>query len=131
MGPMSTSIIRSSRPPRPDTATRDLPLPRLREQTGFQFALANAALVVAVLAADLLQLRPIPAYGLVLATVLVGGLGLRAAWRAGVALAGWAMFTGFAEHRYGVLTMSAGDLLRLGLLLVVALTVGALVRRRA
>lgn len=108
---MSTSTVRQSRLAQPDISAGNLPTSRLHDEIGFRSGIANEAIVVAVLA-DVVRLRPVPAYGVVRTT----------------GLAGWAMFTGFAENRFSVLACGDGDLLRVGPVLAVVRTLGTFVR---
>ncbi|MEP6815724.1 MAG: hypothetical protein ABI873_09255 [Marmoricola sp.] len=86
------------------------------DEPGIRFGIGHAILIGAVLVTGVFRLDPLTAFGLVLLTAVVGGRALGLVWRAGLAMSAWAMFTGFDENRFGILTFSRADLLRLGLL---------------
>ena len=98
------------------------------EESGVRLGLAHAALLVVV--AFVVVLHPPLALSLalvvVLALVAASWLPLAAALLTGLSC--WAFWTGFAEHRYGVLTLGPGDLMRLGVLVVVAGLVSVVTR---
>ncbi len=93
-------------------------MPRMRDEAGFRFGIGHALLIGALLVAGALELDPLTALGLVFLAALVAGLGLGPGWRAGLAISAWAMFTGFVENRFGILTFAPADLVRLGLLVL-------------
>lgn len=99
------------------------PQPGLLTEQEIRFGVANAAVVGALFAGAAARLAPIPTAVLVAAVVATAAVTLSAPWGTAVGLVGWAFYTGFVEHRYGVLTFAPGDLLRLVLLVAV----GALV----
>ena len=90
------------------------------EETGVRLGLAHAALLLTV--ALVVALHPPVGASLVLLVALAlaaaSWLPLAAALLTGLSC--WAVFTGFAEHRYGVLTLSPDDLLRLAAIVAVA-----------
>lgn len=88
----------------------------MREEPGVRFAIGQVGIVAAVLVVDALRLDRTTAFELLLVATALLSLGLGPAWRAGLAVSGWAMFTGFAEHGLGTLTFAGGDLLRLAVL---------------
>jgi hypothetical protein len=57
----------------------------------------------------------------VAAVVIAGSAGLPLFWRTAAALVGWAMVSGFAYNRYGLLTFTKPDLIRMALLLTAAM----------
>jgi hypothetical protein len=92
----------------------------MSDEAGMRYGLAHAGLVLAALLAAACGL-PRPASFVVLAlTALLGGRGQTIGWRVAVAVAAWAIWTGFFEHTLGVLTFSGQDLLRLAALTTVA-----------
>jgi hypothetical protein len=104
------------------------PARRLRDEDGIRYGLAHVWLVaVALLAGATGMPRPASFALLVLAALLSGrGLGLR--WRVGIALAAWAIWTGFLENSVGILTFTGPDLLRLVILCALAAAVAHLGR---
>jgi hypothetical protein len=99
--------------------------PQLVDEPGVRFGIANAVVVLALLAAAATHLGLESTTVLV---VLVAGLaatGIPLGFALGLGLASWAMVTGFVENRFGELTFGRGDLLRLALLVG---AVGALSR---
>jgi hypothetical protein len=48
---------------------------------------------------------------------VIGSAGLRLRWRLGTAIVCWALVTGFAYNRFGLLTFTRPDLTRMGILL--------------
>lgn len=94
----------------------------MTDEPGLRYGLAHAGLVLAALVAAACGF-PRPASFVVLAvTALLGGRGLTIGWRVAIAVASWAIWTGFFEHTLGVLTFSGQDLLRLAALTTVAAT---------
>ena len=82
-------------------------------EPGVRFGIANGLIVGVLCVAALAHLTGAQTEFL---TVLVAGLaccGLSRLLTAGVGVAAWAMFTGFVVNRYGMLTLSHHDLLRL------------------
>ena len=105
------------------------PVPRMREEPGVRWGIANTLLLLA-----LPVLVGTGAEVVITDTVLavVAGLGCAALPRRVAAVTGivaWAWATGFSENRYGVLTVSSADLTRLGASAVGAVLVAALSRR--
>jgi hypothetical protein len=96
------------------------------DESGVRYALAHTWLVLAALVAAASSL-PGPASFLLLTLVaLAAGQGLAIGWRVGIALAAWAIWTGFFENTLGLLTFSLTDVLRLAVL--TALAAGVAVR---
>ena len=90
------------------------PLLRL---SAVRFAQGECSLVVGLLSCAAVRLGSFPTLVIVsLITVLFAGR-LPTLFATGLGLVAWAMFTGFVVNRYGVLTFSTGDLIRMGLLL--------------
>ena len=82
-------------------------------EPGVRFGIANGLIVAALCVAAVVNLTGTQTEFL---TVLVAGLaccGLSLLLTAGVGVAAWALFTGFVVNRYGALTLSQHDLLRL------------------
>ena len=101
--------------------------PRMRDEDGLRYGLAHAGLVAAALTAGATGMPGSMSLGLMAVTMLLGSRRLGAVWRVGIALATWAIWTGFLHHTLGVLTFTDPDLLRLGGLVAVAIG-GALVQ---
>lgn len=99
---------------------------RMSDETGVRFAATEAVLAVAALAAAALALPT--ATRLVVLGAVVAASALVLTWTAalGAAATAWAVWTGFAEHHLGQLSLAPADLERLALLAAVA-TVGVLV----
>jgi hypothetical protein len=95
----------------------------LLSEPGLRPAGASAALVAALLLAAAVRLGPSSTELLVATVVAAGSVALTAPFSLGVGALGWALYTGFVEHRYGELTFTAADLLRLAVLLTLAVTV--------
>jgi len=82
-------------------------------EPGVRFGIANGLIVAVLCVGAVAHLTGTQTEFL---TVLVAGLaccGLSLLLTAGVGVAAWALFTGFVVNRYGVLTLSNDDLLRL------------------
>jgi len=82
-------------------------------QAGVRFGIANGLIVASLGLAAGVHLTGTQTEFL---TVLVAGLacsGLSLLHATGVGVAAWALFTGFVVNRYGALTLSHHDLLRL------------------
>jgi hypothetical protein len=99
------------------TRTREIvriaPAPRLRDEEGVRYGVAHIWLVASALLAGTTGLPRPASYALVALTALLGGGGLSVRWRLGLALAGWAIWTGFLDNTLGLLSFSVADLLRL------------------
>jgi hypothetical protein len=90
--------------------------PQLVDEPGVRFGIANALVVLALLASTATHLGLEPTTVLV---VLVAGLaatGIPIRFVLGLGIATWAMVTGFVENSLGQLTFGRDDLLRLALL---------------
>jgi hypothetical protein len=112
----------------PEVARAVLPTrPRLREEDGLRYGWAHAALVAAALAAGATGMPGPMSFALVSATTILGARRLGVVWRVGIALAAWAIWTGFLHHTLGQLTFTDPDLLRLAGLVVLA-TAGSILR---
>lgn len=88
----------------------------------FRLATANATLVLVLLAAAAVRVGPVVTEGLVAIVVALAGIAVSARLGSLIGLVGWAFYTGFVENRYGVLTFSGDDLVRM----VVMVAIGAL-----
>ena len=97
--------------------------PVLVAAPGIRFGVANAALVVALFAGAATRLSAAPTEALVGVVVAAASVAVAPFLGAAIGVVGWAFYTGFAEHDYGLLTFGRGDLLRLGLLVIVGLLV--------
>jgi hypothetical protein len=96
--------------------------PRLVDEPGIRFALAEAALALVVLSAGLLTLPPRDALVVVaVAALLAGGYVVRPFTAVGLGLSAWACWTGFLDHHLGQLTVAGADLDRMFLLIGMAL----------
>jgi hypothetical protein len=101
---------------------------RLSDEPGFRFALATAAVVLALFAA---VVAPLHAGEVELLVVVVAGTassGLSFMVALGVGVEAWALFTGFAHNRFGDLTFTGPDLARLVLFTVGTVALALLVR---
>jgi hypothetical protein len=99
------------------------PTPRLVDAPGIRFGLGTGVLVVVLFgcaAAHLLPAQTGAAVGFVVASASLTGPWLLGG---GLGLVGWAFYTGFVEHQYGVLTFTRGDLVRLAVLVGVGVAV--------
>jgi len=92
----------------------------MTDEAGMRYGLAHAGLVLAALVAAACGLPPPASFVLLALTALLGGRGLTIGWRVAIAVASWAIWTGFFEHTLGLLTFSGHDLLRLATLTTVA-----------
>ena len=97
--------------------------PVLVAAPGIRFGAANAALVVALFAGAAVRLSAAPTEALVGIVVAAASVAVAPFLGAAIGVVGWAFYTGFAEHDYGVLTLGRGDLLRLGLVVAVGMFV--------
>ncbi|MGY2876797.1 hypothetical protein ACVW00_003987 [Marmoricola sp. URHA0025 HA25] len=97
--------------------------PRMVDELGVRFGLANGALVLVLLLAAALPLDLGETAFIALITAALAAATMR--WHLGMVLGleAWAFFTGFFENRYGVLTLARHDLFSLTgfVLLTVAL----------
>lgn len=89
-------------------------------EPGLRLAIAYAGLTVALLAAAVLGLSPFQTLVVVGFVVLAASAAVPTVVSVGVGALGWAFYTGFVEHRYGELTFSTGDVLRLAALTAAA-----------
>ena len=103
---------------------------RLLDEDGVRYGRANAGLVAIALLAGATELPGPLSFTLVVATGLTLSRGLGVRWRVGVALAAWAIWTGFLENSLGVLTFSGPDVARLVAVGVIAGATGYLGRLR-
>jgi hypothetical protein len=102
--------------------------PRLVDEQGIRFGLAEGALVLAALVAAALHLPLAAALVLLALAAFGGGYATSLGWAVVVGLSAWAYFTGFLENTLGQLTLAPHDLTRLVALALVAV-VGSLVWR--
>ena len=103
--------------------------PRMSDEPGVRLAVVQAVLPVVLTVAALARVG-VPTT--LVALVVAAGAGCLTLPRGAAALSGlvaWAWTTGFAENRYGILTFSSGDLVRLGASTVGAVLVAVLSRR--
>ena len=109
-----SATTRTTRP-----AARQREAPRLREEPGVRYGLGHAWLCLSVLVAHGLGL-PDPVVLVVAVGVVVASCrGLGVVPTVGLGVAAWAVWTGFVDHRLGVLTLALPDLGRLGLVVLV------------
>ena len=95
----------------------------LSYEPGLRSATASAALVAALLLAAAVRLGPLATELLVATVVGTTSVAVTTSFSLGVGALGWAVYTGFVEHRYGELTFTAADLLRLAALVALGMTV--------
>src|SRR4051812_1379653 len=98
---------------------------RMTDETGVRFGLASGTLVLALLVAGALPLDLVETALVALAAAVAASATLP--WAFGFALGGeaWAFYTGFFEHREGLLTFAGHDLLNLlGFVALTALLAG-------
>lgn len=106
---------------------RSVPEPLLVAQPGIRFALANALIVIALIAC---RLSGVGVAHSVLVVATLGGVavaGLGPVLAAGAGVIAWAFVTGFVENRYATLTLHPRDLLHLGTAVAVTVLVAELV----
>ena len=103
---------------------------RLLDEEGVRYGLAHAGLVATALLASATELPGPLSFTLLVATGLTLSRGLVVRWRVGVALAAWAIWTGFLENSLGVLSFSGPDVARLVAVGVIAGATGYLGRLR-
>ena len=85
-----------------------------------RFGLAHVGLVVSALLAAAVGMSGPAALAVLALVSLAGGHALALRWRLGIALAAWAIWTGFFENSLGLLTFSGPDLARVVALGVLA-----------
>jgi hypothetical protein len=90
----------------------------LSDEPGFRFAVATAAIVLALFVAAPAPLRAGEVELLLVAVAGTASSGLSLAVVLGVGVEAWALFTGFAHNRLGDLTFTGPDLTRLALFTV-------------
>jgi hypothetical protein len=96
---------------------------RLLGEAGVRSGAASAALVLALAVAAAVRLGPLATEVLVAVVVAASSVALDGRFALGVGALGWALYSGFVVHRYGELTLTAADLLRLAVFACVATTV--------
>ena len=103
--------------------TTTFPTPRLVDAPGIRFGLGTGVLVVVLFGCAAAHLLRAPTEAAV--TFSVAAASLSGPWLlgSGFGLVGWAFYTGFVEHQYGVLTFGRGDLGRLAVLVGVGVAV--------
>lgn len=101
----------------PPVATRPA---RMSDEAGVRFAAAEAALALTAVTTAALALPTATRLVVLGAVVVVAALVLPWAAALGAAATAWAVWTGFAEHHLGQLTLAPGDLERLAVLVAVA-----------
>jgi len=100
----------------------------MSDEAGVRFGLASGALVLALLVAAAMPLDlPETAFVALLAAGATSAA-LPALLGVVMGLEAWAIFTGFFEHQYGVLTLTSPDLLRLAGFVVATVLLARLVR---
>lgn len=101
--------------------------PRMTDDPGVRFGIANGLLVTTFIAASVARLdHTMTAMTVVLAAALLGaGLSLTMATSLGVIA--WAWYTGFVENRLGQLTFAGEDCQRLVLFTLPAVAVALLI----
>ena len=104
--------------------------PRLREETGVRYGLGHAWLCLAVLVTHGLGLPDPVVLVVAVGVVLASSRGLGTVPTVALGIAAWAVWTGFVEHRLGVLTLAPHDLGRLGLVVAVCAVATCVARRR-
>ena len=107
----------TTRTTRVPTTPREVP--RLREEPGVRYGLGHVWMCVSVLVAHGLGLPDLVVLVVAVSVVLASRHGLGLAPTVGLGVATWAVWTGFVEHRLGVLTLALPDLGRLGLVVLV------------
>ncbi len=93
----------------------------MRDEDGLRYGLAHAGLVAAALVAAATGMAGPTSFGLIALTTALGARRLGVTWRIGIAVAAWAIWTGFLHHTLGQLTVAAPDLERLAALVVLAI----------
>ena len=98
-------------------------------EPGVRFGIANALLVVVLIAAWAARLgTDETAWAAVLAAGLLG-TGFSRPMAAWLGLIAWALFTGFVENRFGELTFAGDDVQRLVVFTAAALALSVAARR--
>jgi hypothetical protein len=97
-------------------------------QTGVRFGIANGLLIAAFFAAAVARLDATETAWTVVLTAGLLGLGLSLLMTACLGAIAWAWFTGFVEHRFGLLTFAGHDLQRFAVFVVAAMALAAFVR---
>lgn len=88
-------------------------------EPSFRFPTANATLVVALFVAAAARLGPALTEALIMIVVALASVAVSVRLGSCIGVVGWAFYTGFVEHRYGVLTFAGEDLVRLAVLAAV------------
>jgi hypothetical protein len=104
--------------------------PRLVDEHGIRFGLAEGVLVLAALSAAALHLSLAAALVLLGLAAFAGGYSTSLGWALLVGLSAWAYFTGFLENSLGQLTLAPHDLDRLVVMALLAVAGSLLWRRR-
>jgi branched-subunit amino acid ABC-type transport system permease component len=87
--------------------------PRLTDEPGIRFGIANAVLVAALIVAWAVGLDVTATAVLAVVVASVASVRLPIVTALALGVIGWALFTGFVEHRYGQLTFTDDDVRRL------------------
>jgi hypothetical protein len=103
--------------------------PRMSDEPGVRFGIANGVLVLTLLAAAVSRLGLTRTELLVILVAGVASCGLSARMTTSIGVVAWALVTGFVEHSYGQLTFGAADLERLALFAIATLALAAFVHR--
>ena len=93
----------------------------MRDEDGLRYGFAHVGLVAAALAAGATRLPGPMSFGLIALTAMLGARGLGVTWRIGIAVAAWAIWTGFLHHTLGQLTLADPDLARLAALVALGI----------
>lgn len=109
----------------PVRVTRHHVVPRWSDEPGVRYAATHVGLALSALAAAAAGLPEGWAFGLLVVVGVRGSLRLPAVGRVGVALAAWAVWTGFFENALGQLTLATPDLFRLTVAVVACLVLRA------
>lgn len=91
----------------------------MADEPGVRLALAHVGLVLAAVLAAGLALPAGASLALLGLTLLLSCRRLPPTWAAATGASAWAIWTGFSEHRFGQLTLTAPDLRHLALLVAV------------
>jgi len=106
----------------PDTARVVLHVrSRMRDEDGLRYGWAHTGLVAAALTAGATGMPGPMSFTLIAVTTVLGARRLGVTWRVCIAVAAWAIWTGFLHHTLGQLTFADPDLLRLAALVTVAI----------
>ncbi len=98
-------------------------------EPGVRFAVSNAVFVGCLFGCRGAGLRPAFTEAIVYVAVAACALALPPAYAAGIGGSAWALFTGFVENEYGVLTFAQADLVRFALLVATGVAVAMLTNR--